>query len=208
MFFHLCEVVQIFQRESIFCNNISSGGSLLISSGRGEPILGGSFLPWQFHPLPDHIVNTHTNRWKLDWSLDHFNSSLQAKIHSCSQQAAIWLCWLSRKIRHAPPLKPTKTKPSFRKPSFNKTMHAFSNSPLGQGSYGHKPTPCHCPLNGANLHTFPLAQQAGPTSPKSHLSTAPLKTTVWWHLPSRMSLHFCSTLTNIQPHSSKVYTHK
>ena len=116
----------------------------------------------------------HTHRWKLDWSLDHFNSSLQAKIHSCSQQTAIWLCWISRNIRHAPPLKPTKTKPSFRKPSFNITMHAFSNSPLGQGSYGHKPTPCHCPLNGANLHTFPLAQQAGPTSPKSHLSTAPL----------------------------------
>ena len=30
MFFHLCEVVQIFQRESIFCNKISSGRSLFI----------------------------------------------------------------------------------------------------------------------------------------------------------------------------------
>ena len=42
-FFYLWEVVQIFQRESIFCSKISSGGSYL--SFRGEPILGGPFLP-------------------------------------------------------------------------------------------------------------------------------------------------------------------
>ena len=30
MFFHLCGVAQIFQRESIFCSRISSGGSLFI----------------------------------------------------------------------------------------------------------------------------------------------------------------------------------
>ena len=46
-FFHLWEMVQIFQRESIFCSKVSSGGSLFIEIlVRGKPILGGPFLPW------------------------------------------------------------------------------------------------------------------------------------------------------------------
>ena len=37
-FFRLCEVVQIFQRESIFCSKISSGGPYLSKNlFRGEP---------------------------------------------------------------------------------------------------------------------------------------------------------------------------
>ena len=45
MYFHLCEVVQIFQRESIFCNKISSGGSLFIKKlVPGGTNLGGSIF--------------------------------------------------------------------------------------------------------------------------------------------------------------------
>ena len=45
MFFHLCEVVQIFQRESIFCNKISSGGSLFIKKlVPGGTNFGGSIF--------------------------------------------------------------------------------------------------------------------------------------------------------------------
>ena len=45
-FFHLWEVVQIFQRESIFCSKISSGGSLFIEKlVPGGTNLGGPFLP-------------------------------------------------------------------------------------------------------------------------------------------------------------------
>ena len=45
MFFHLWEVVQIFQRESIFCNKISSGGSLFIEKlVPGGTNFGGSIF--------------------------------------------------------------------------------------------------------------------------------------------------------------------
>ena len=45
MCFHLCEVVQIFQRESIFCNKISSGGSLFIKKlVPGGTNFGGSIF--------------------------------------------------------------------------------------------------------------------------------------------------------------------
>ena len=45
MFFHLCEVVQNFQRESIFCNKISSGGSLFIKKlVPGGTNFGGSIF--------------------------------------------------------------------------------------------------------------------------------------------------------------------
>ena len=45
-FFHLWEVVQIFERESIFFGKISSGGpDLSKNSFREELILGGPFLP-------------------------------------------------------------------------------------------------------------------------------------------------------------------
>ena len=45
MFFRLCEVVQIFQRESIFCNKISSGGSLFIKKlVPGGTNFGGSIF--------------------------------------------------------------------------------------------------------------------------------------------------------------------
>ena len=43
-FFDLWEVVQIFQKESIFCSKISSGGSLFISFG-GNQFWGSPFLP-------------------------------------------------------------------------------------------------------------------------------------------------------------------
>ena len=43
--FHLWEVVQIFQRESIFCRKISSGGSLFIKKlVPGGTNLGGSIF--------------------------------------------------------------------------------------------------------------------------------------------------------------------
>ena len=56
MFFHLCEVVQIFQRESIFCNKRSSGGALFIKKlVPGGTNYGGSIFtmtvpdpPFQF----------------------------------------------------------------------------------------------------------------------------------------------------------------
>ena len=45
MIFHLCEVVQIFQLESIFCNKISSGGSLFIKKlVPGGTNFGGSIF--------------------------------------------------------------------------------------------------------------------------------------------------------------------
>ena len=43
--FHLWEVVQIFQRESIFCRKIGSGGSLFIKKlVPGGTNLGGSIF--------------------------------------------------------------------------------------------------------------------------------------------------------------------
>ena len=57
MFFHLCEVVQIFQRESIFCNKISSGGSLFITKlVPGGTNFGGSIFTMTGHPS---IADTH-----------------------------------------------------------------------------------------------------------------------------------------------------
>ena len=45
MFFHLYEVVQIFQWESIFCNKIRSGGSLFIKKlVPGGTDFGGSIF--------------------------------------------------------------------------------------------------------------------------------------------------------------------
>ena len=58
--FHLWEVVQIFQRESIFCSKTSSGGLFIKKiSLRGEPILGGPFLrPWPCSPFTLKISST------------------------------------------------------------------------------------------------------------------------------------------------------
>ena len=48
--FHLWEVVQIFQRESIFYSKRSSGGSLFIEKlVPGEPILGVPFFTMTGH---------------------------------------------------------------------------------------------------------------------------------------------------------------
>ena len=55
-FFHQWEVVQIFQNE------ISSGGSLFIEKlVRGEPILGGPFLPW--HTLRQSGTNGYEHTY-------------------------------------------------------------------------------------------------------------------------------------------------
>ena len=72
--FYLWEVVQIFQRESIFHSKISSGGSLFIKElyCSGGTNFGGPFLPQQSHDwlllslLPrlaqwyTHSINKHT----------------------------------------------------------------------------------------------------------------------------------------------------
>ena len=50
MFFHLWEVVQIFQRESIFCSKISSGGSIFIEKlVPGGTNFGGSIFTMTCH---------------------------------------------------------------------------------------------------------------------------------------------------------------
>ena len=60
MFFHLCEVVQIFQRESIFCNKISSGGSLFIKKlVPGGTNFGGSIFTMTW--LTGHQIFTAHN---------------------------------------------------------------------------------------------------------------------------------------------------
>ena len=56
MFFHLCEVVQIFQRESIFCNKISSGGSLFIK----KLVPGGTNFGGSIFTMTQPIVLTIT----------------------------------------------------------------------------------------------------------------------------------------------------
>ena len=61
-FFHLWEVVQIFQRESIFCNKISSGGSLFIEKlVPGGTNFGGSIFTMTSTVLhqPIHIATDH-----------------------------------------------------------------------------------------------------------------------------------------------------
>ena len=65
----------------------------------------------------------------MDLSWDHFNSSLQGKIHL---KTAIWLCWLLRKLTS-----PTKTKCSFKKlnsPPAQNYACFFPHSPLRQGA--------------------------------------------------------------------------
>ena len=52
--FHLWGMVQIFQRESIFCSKISFGGSLFIK----KLVPGGTkgpFLPHDYHDRPDSM---------------------------------------------------------------------------------------------------------------------------------------------------------
>jgi len=84
----------------------------------------------------DYIINTHTltsENFTYGFVLGPFHSSLYRSKHTASK-TAIWLCWLSRKIWH-PPVKPTKTKPSFRKLNSPpaKVGMLFCHSPPGQG---------------------------------------------------------------------------
>ena len=63
-FFHLWEVVQIFQRESIYCSKISSRGSLFIEKlVPGGANFGGPFLPWQSHA--DVMMTLPVNKKKI-----------------------------------------------------------------------------------------------------------------------------------------------
>ena len=72
--FHLWEVVQIFQRKSIFHSKISSGGSLFIKRiVPGEPILGVHF--YHDSPMTDSEKRIH-----FQWEIKSVLSQSQLQI--------------------------------------------------------------------------------------------------------------------------------
>ena len=84
-------------------------------------------------------------------------TSIGQNTHFISK-TAIWLCWLSRKKNCMPPLKPTKTEPSFTKlnsPSTKLGSYISSHLPPGQST---NLLPVTVPrMKPSYIHTFPLA---------------------------------------------------
>ena len=158
------------------------------------PQLKYKFAPTpKLHPWSDHIINTHTDQVKtlrMTTSIPVY----KPKHKNLTSKTVIWLCWLSRKIRHTT----TQTNQNwnqFQKAQLSpyKNKYTFSHSPPGQG------------VMPTNL--LPLEWNQVTHSPVSFLQYL-CQTTVWWYPSSRMALCLSSTLTNIQAHSGKLCTHK
>ena len=95
----------------------------------------------------------------MDLSWEHCNSSLQAKTHICPQKKK-HLASLAFNKFDTSPTQTNQTEPSFRKlnSSPTKLSMLFLTHLQGKGlTFTNLHSSSHCSLNGAKLHTFPLA---------------------------------------------------
>ena len=111
----------------------------------------------------------------MDLSWDHFNSSQQAKTHIWSLKQQFGYVGFQEKFDT---LHPHWNQPRLSPVSESSSHPLQTYFPLTSrpGSYVQNlATPCHCPWNGAKLHTFLLTQKlTRSTNPKSRLPTVPL----------------------------------
>ena len=114
----------------------------------------------RLHPQSDHTINTHKTSKNFMYGFVlgslQFQSTGQ-NTHLTSKTVILPALAFKKNSTHLHSNQPKLS------PVSESSTHPLQNNvcffPLTSrpGSYAHKPTPCHCPLNEAKLHTLPLA---------------------------------------------------